>query len=69
MAIRHARIETGPFGADVAFTIREREIQMPIHHDNHAPSGWKTLIVAATGAFGFFMIVWMLYLANSASGQ
>ncbi|WP_279604374.1 hypothetical protein [Methylobacterium sp. J-070] len=42
---------------------------MPIHHDNHAPSGWKTLIVAATGAFGFFMIVWMLYLANSASGQ
>jgi hypothetical protein len=43
------------------------EFQMPIDHVAHAPAAWKTLSVIAVSVFIMFMIVWMLYLANSGT--
>lgn len=38
---------------------------MPIDHVAHAPAGWKMLIITTFFVFMTFMIVWMLYLANT----
>jgi hypothetical protein len=43
------------------------ELQMPTDHVAHAPAAWKTLIITTVSVFIIFMIVWMLYLANSGT--
>lgn len=40
---------------------------MPTDHVDHAPATWKTLIITTVSVFIIFMIVWMLYLANSGT--